>query len=219
MNEKTKLWTHRIIWIVIVAFIIFLPILINASKPELELVDDTASSEYLSGLDESSIDMTLTFNRPVNSGYATIKYYDSSDHLLETDREYFTAYGTKTAESFLIYIDGDVDSYEIVSFEFEPTYEAGWMFAFLPFAIIFLIASLLLSYKEYDYNGKKLSVYAGWFHHTLRVNGEKCDEHSTLLYFTPIKLSTTLDDETKLEATITLTNRITLKANDKLLNK
>mgnify|MGYP004655392769 CR=1 FL=1 len=39
----------------------------------------------------------------------------------------------------------------------------------------------------------------------------------TLLCYTPIKLSTTLEDGIKLEATITLTNRITLNANDKLL--
>ena len=87
----------------------------------------------------------------------------------------------------------------------------------LVFSFVFFGASLFLSYKEYNYFGKQLSVYAGWFHHTLRVNGEVCDEHNTITSWTPIKLSTTLYDGTKIDATITLTNRISLKANDKLL--
>jgi len=163
--------------------------------------------------------MTLIFNRKVDSGYATIKYYDSSSKLLATDRGYFTAYGSKTADSLLIYINGCVDSYDIVSYEFEPTFVGGSIYIFLPFAIIFFIVSLLLSYREYYYNGQWISVYSGWVHHTLRINGEKCDERNALLHFLPIKLSTTMEDGTKFDATITLTNRITLKANDKLINK
>ena len=82
-----------------------------------------------------------------------------------------------------------------------------------------LIDALLVVYKEYDYKGKKLSVYAGFYHRTLRIDGEKCDEHNTIVAFSPIYLSTTLEDGTKVEATITLTNRVSLKLNDKLLGK
>ncbi len=219
MNEKAILWIHRLIWIVIVVLLFFIPEIINASQPKLELVDDSANSEYFSSLNESHIEMTLKFNRAVESGYATIRYYDLNDNLLETDKGYFTAYGSDTAKSLFIYIKGNVNSYEIVSYEFEPVFVGGWLYMYLIIAIIFLIVSLLLSYREYDYNGQKLSVYSGWFHHTLKVNGEKCDERRALLHFLPIKLSTTMEDGTKLVATITLTNRITLKADDKLLNK
>lgn len=92
----------------------------------------------------------------------------------------------------------------------------------LPFVIVafvIFIMSFFLSYKEYQYNKKTISVYAGYFHHTLRIDGEKYDEHNTLSSFIPIVLSTTLDDGTKLEAKISLTNRITLKINDKLYEK
>ena len=84
----------------------------------------------------------------------------------------------------------------------------------LIFSFAFFIASLFLSYKEYDYNGIKISVYFGWYHHNLRVNGEVCDEHNTLTSFGPICLSTTLDDSTKLE-----TRDRSLKVNGKLIKR
>ena len=62
-----------------------------------------------------------------------------------------------------------------------------------------------------------ISVYAGWYQHTLRINGKLCDEHNTLVNFTPIQLSTTTGDGIKIEAMISLTNRISIKANDKLI--
>lgn len=80
------------------------------------------------------------------------------------------------------------------------------------FSFAFFIASLFLVYKEYDYNGIKISVYFGWYHHNLRVNGELCDEYNSLTSLTPICLSTTLNDGTKLE-----TKGKSLKINGKLI--
>lgn len=79
------------------------------------------------------------------------------------------------------------------------------------------ISTLLLSYKEYVIDDKIISVYVGFYHHTLRINGEKYDEHNTIMTFTPIRLSTTLENGRKIEVIISLTNRISTKLNDKIL--
>lgn len=86
-------------------------------------------------------------------------------------------------------------------------------------ALVIFIMSFFLSYKEYQYNTKTISIYAGFIHHTLRVDGKKCDEYNTLSSYVPIVLLTTLEDGTKIEAKISLSNRITLKINDKLYEK
>ena len=95
-----------------------------------------------------------------------------------------------------------------------------WLIMFLDIIVpLFLIGSLLLSCKVYDYDGKEVIVYAGWFHHYMKVSGVPLDEHNTIMYFTPIVLSTTLKDGTILQATISLTNRISLKINNQLYTK
>lgn len=219
MQEKTKALVHKLIWFGILLLIIFIPIIANAAQPQLELVNDNCCiNEYYTYLDETSVDIELEFNRNVSSGYATIKFYNSSNQLLETKKEYFISYDN-IAESNYILVDGKVDSYQVIYYEFEPTITPLFYLYYLliPVIIIF-IGSLLISYKEYQVGGKTISVYAGWYHHTLRIDSVKYDEHNTIVSHTPIKLSTTLDDGTKLEATISLTNRITLKANDKLVS-
>lgn len=218
MNEKIKIRVHRLSWLAIVLLIIFIPIIVNACQPTLEIIDDNGYIDtYYTSLDETSVDIDITFNREVSSGYATVKFYDSSNYLLETKRIYFYGYNERTVENSYTTVNGKVDKYEIVSYEFEPTNSSAFLYILLIFAVPMFIGALLLSYKEYDYNGKKISVYAGWFHHTLRVNGEMYDEHNTLFSWTPVMLSTTLEDGTVLDATISLTNRISLKADNRLI--
>lgn len=84
------------------------------------------------------------------------------------------------------------------------------------FILTFLIGSFFLSYKLYEYNGNVIIVYAGFSHHYIKVNGVKTDEYISSIYFTPIRLSCTLEDGTNIQATISLTNRISLKINDRL---
>lgn len=231
MEEKRKIRFHRWSWGIILLTIIlaaiFIPIIVKAVQPELEMVDDVGYiNNYYETLDETSFTIEITFNRKVKSGYATVKYYDSSNNLIATKRSRFYAYDEQTAEGSYITVDGKVDRYKIISFEFEPAdiFSGDYFAIYLvvlffggTFAIAFFISSLLLCYKEYSYNGNIISVYAGWFHHTLRINGEILDEHTTSISLTPIYLSTTLEDGTKLEATISHLNRISLKANDKLI--
>ena len=84
---------------------------------------------------------------------------------------------------------------------------------------VLFIGSLLLSCKAYDYNGKEIIVYAGWYHHYIKVDGVMVDEHNTITSFTPIVMSATLESSTELRATISLTNRISLKINNQLYLK
>ena len=84
------------------------------------------------------------------------------------------------------------------------------------FILIFLISSFLYSCKVYEYNGNVIVVYAGYSHHYIKVNGEKTDEYISSIFFTPIRLSCTLEDGTHLAATVSLVNRISLKINDRL---
>ena len=91
----------------------------------------------------------------------------------------------------------------------------------LPFVDIIIFAifvgALCLHCKTYIFRGNSILVYAGFCNHYIKANGVKCDEHNTLISFTPIVMSCKLDDGTMLQATISMSNRITLKANDKLL--
>lgn len=77
---------------------------------------------------------------------------------------------------------------------------------------------MFLSYKAYYFNELGIIIYAGWYHHYIKINNVKFDEHNTLITFTPILLSCTLDDGTQIEATITITKRISLKINNQLYN-
>lgn len=91
----------------------------------------------------------------------------------------------------------------------------------LPFVdfIIFsiFVCTLCLHCKTYTFKGNSIVVYAGFCNHYIKANGVKCDEHITLISFTPIVMSCKLDDGTMLKATISMSNRIALKADDKLL--
>ena len=85
--------------------------------------------------------------------------------------------------------------------------------------VIFLalwITALTLSCKIYNFKQQEILVYAGASKHYIKVNGKIYDEHNTIVSFTPIVLSCTLESGDKIQATITLTNRISLKINDVL---
>lgn len=84
-------------------------------------------------------------------------------------------------------------------------------------SVTLFIASFLLSCKNYEYDGNKIVVYSGWYHHYISVNGVIVDEYNTFTSLTPIWLSCTLSDDIYLQATISaFFNRIALKINDKL---
>ncbi len=215
MNEKKKMWMHRLIWLGLTVFVILLSVIINAAKPKLKIVDSECSIDYFSPLDKTDCKITLYFNRNVYDGYAVINFYDTGNVLLDSKEEYFFNDGNLATNIFCS-VNGEVSFYEIVSYDFEPSDNVYFIYYFLIITIPMLICSFLISYKECNINGKLVSVYAGFYHHTLRIDGELCDEHNTLFTYSPIKLGATDKDGSKIEATISLSNRIAIKVNDKL---
>lgn len=113
-------------------------------------------------------------------------------------------------------------NYDILDYyDYYDPYEfpALWLEYLCFFNLMFFICTLCLSCKIYEYNGNEIIVYAGFYHHYIKVNGTKMDEHNTLIYFTPISLSCTLNDGTDLAIVITTSNRISLKINNQLYTK
>ena len=212
MDERKKILIHRIIWLSILLIFIFLPTIVLNCQPELKLISSecyTSSNEY-----SSECEIELKFNRKVENGKISIAFYDVDDNLIDIHHIYFDEEGKTITETEYVY--GVVGSYEIISHNFETPFEyVELMFYFIPLVAIIFVITLLLNYKEYEFNGKTISVYAGVNKHYLKIDGEKYDEHNSILIFTPIKLSTKFE-EISVEATISLTNSITLKINDKL---
>ena len=225
MNENSKVAFHRIFWLCVTLLILVIPHIIKACQPKLEIIrDDAYIVDYYESLNETACSVEVEFNRAVSSGYVEIAFYDEAGELLECD-EYYLYSNSKILSDAYIIVDGKVDSYEIVSHSIEPDTGVYFLaYYFLIIAIPMFIDSLLLSYKEYEYKGNTISVYAGFYHHTLRVNGELCDEYNTIITYTPIFLETIIkpknegEEEILIEATISFfTNRITLKVDKKLL--
>ena len=84
-------------------------------------------------------------------------------------------------------------------------------FIFICIALIFLCASLIRNYKSYIYNGKKIIVYCGLYHHYLKVDGQIVDEEDTSIFFTTIFLNYNLDEN--IQAKISTCSSISIKIN------
>lgn len=48
---------------------------------------------------------------------------------------------------------------------------------------IIFICSLFLSYKIYKFNGNIITIYAGYYNHYIKINGEMFDEHTNIYKF------------------------------------
>lgn len=223
MKEKTKLIQRRASWtIAVIIGIIVSVYLINYEAPDLKIRNESCELlSYYESFDESDVRLTLTFDKPVLSGNAKVAFYDKNERLLSTETVYF--YGTSAEVSNTVYVDGKVESYEIVEYNFYDSssidaHQAGriTLILVLTVGLTFLIGSWTCNYKEYRYNGYKIAVYAGYYHRYMAVNGKKTDEHNTLRSLYSVSLSCTLDDGTWLKATISASNRIALKIDDLL---
>ena len=222
--EKKKLLIYKLISFALLLLVVFIPIIKICNKPkDAKIIKDNGYiNYYYEYLNETVVDMEVTFDNEVSSANITIAFYDREDNLLETKTEYFYSYGENKTFSKTIYsIDGKVDSYEILDYEVTMPPALSYLLIMILiyggiFIFIFFIGTLLLSCKIYNYNGNEIVVYAGGFHHYIKVNGIKTDEHNTIISYTAIHLSCTLDDGTLLDATISMTNRISLKINNKL---
>lgn len=218
MYGKTRILVHRVVCTVALFIGIIVPIIMYANATTgFEIESDRGTiKDYYEYIDSTNCEINVVFNKNVYMCSITVAFYDINGNYLgqETDWEYGNG---KNVTATFYSVDGKVDSYNIINFEAKGNTAYLPVFIYIDlFILTFWICSLLLSCKIYNYNGKKILVYAGWFHHYIEVDGRYMDEHNTLMSFTPIELSCTLDDGTLLQARISLTNRISLKINNQL---
>lgn len=183
--------------------------------------DGNINTTYYSSLNESSCEIQLECNRRVDGATAEICFYATENLTYPICTKTVEMFGIgDTLSAYVHNIPDNVKSFQIKSITIQDNISRLLIFscACLP-ALLFFISALLLSCNVYIYNDKKIVVYAGWYHHYILINGEKYDEHNTLISFTPITLTATLDDGSEVKATISLTNRVALKINGKLYQK
>lgn len=223
MKEKHFMILSRLFWFVVLLAAIIIPIILVVydRNAEIEIVDDSAYiSDYDDYFNDTDVEVEVTFNRGVLSADIEVAFYDSGGRTLATEDCHLYGSG-KTLSGTVYSVPGKVDSYEITAFYSVESDDSLDLWAEIigivggMFGLGFFILSLLLSCKHYTYNGDHIIVYSGWFKHYIKVNGRKYDEHNTLM--TALRMSCTLDDGANAEVVISLTNRIALKVNGRLL--
>ena len=220
LPEQKKIRIRRIVFLALFVLTL-LWLFIYTAKPA-KIKNGSIESTYYSSLNESSCEIQLECNRCVDGATAKIGFYatENSTYPICTKTVEMSGIG-KTLTAYIHDIPGNVKSFKIDSITIQKDNIACLLIVSctcLP-ALLFFICALLLSCNVYIYNDKKIVVYAGWYRHYILVDGEKCDEHNTFTSFTPITLSTVLDDGSEVKATISLTNRIALKINGKLYQR
>ena len=225
MLERLKLTFRKLIWSIIFLLSLLVPSWARNAQPvNFTLLDTNGFSEYSESLDYSTCEIEFTFNQPVADGYATISFYDSKGLLLTTETGHFSpsAQSPNVASCTFYFIEGDVESFNVEACDIVDETTAACRFvgnylwiATVIFGALFFQA-WLCNYKVYRYYDLKISVYAGYYHNYITVNGQKMDEHNTFQSFAPIYLSCTLEDGTLLNVTISTLNRIVLKINNQL---
>ena len=224
MYERGKLTFRKIAWTVLMLLGIIVPIILaNLPQDPVEIVDDDGYIlHYYESLNDTTCEIEVTFSTEIESGYITVVFFDADYQTLSTEKGFLYGYDTTLSCTFYS-IPGKVAGYRILDYEVNvpnPYESALYALIFIDIIIFSIfIGTLLLSCKIYDFNGIEILVYAGWYHHYIKVNDVPVDEHNTLISFTPIVLSATLENGTVLQATISLTNRISLKINNKLYLK
>ena len=243
-DEKRKLIIRHIVHGVILCLLLLSPLLYEMIQaavtpeepplPELELIssDGLVTDEY-EYLEQCRCELTLTFNYPVESGKATVAFYDEANDLIETKT--FSLYPESSNQKLAkgsVTVNGLVDRYRILDCDFAPCIEPedntsdavfGLLYAVfivygLLFGFPFWIRNFTCKCREYTVDGHRILVYAGHSHFYIKVDGEKYDEVVRFALFSSTRLRTTLENGMILEATVTATfKRIRFKCNDRLV--
>lgn len=235
LYEKKKILTRRYVLLgilllgIITSVIIAGCFFIDGPPKKLEIKEDYGSiNDYDESLDKTryyiSILCEQTFNSSANFANAKVAFYDADGNMLEETETTFS--GTEGFLSAELVVNGKVAYHKITDYDIKavknlrrPLFAALLTLAlsFLGrdmFILGFFIASLFLSYKEYEYNGNKIVVYAGWYHNYIKLNGTKISEQNTLMPFQVITLSCKSNEGDDIQATISMTNKISLKINE-----
>lgn len=223
VKEQIKILRSKIIWIFIfiltIALSVVIPILHyeKAEKPSIV----SASGHK----NEYSYEVEIEFNVPVESCDVQISFYGKNDTLLHTETTTFFMDGdakNSLEASFVFERSEDIYAYKIIEFskvKLKNDAESYIIFCFIVIEIILFVVLLYVFSRRcrvYNYNENKIIVYAGIFHNYMKINRIKVDEYNSWITFTPIVLCCPLKDETMIQATISLSNRIALKVNNRL---
>lgn len=221
--EKKKLLIYRIVAIALLIVGIIVPIVVSKTEPSgVEIVDSNCYVEYYDALDSSDCEFDVTFNKKLDGAQVQVNFYDEKENFLGQETIGLYGIGEKTLTGSVYFTGGNAGSYEIISYVVDNSLTREIIvYVFVVIDIILamiMLCALLLSCKIYEYKGVEIIVYAGWYHHYIKVDGKKYDEHNTISTFVPINLFCILDDGTQLDVVISTTNRIALKINNQLYN-
>lgn len=245
--ERVKLLLRKLFGAIVFLLLLLSPFIVNAiqamhaeekplpATPELTSHEVLILEEY-EYIDECYCEVSLVFNRPVQTGNMTIAFYDEAGDLIESRYIGFYANADdnyQTADT-TVFVSGMVDSYEIVDISFDPYVEAEyetdytlWYIFWLSFFIcslpitipFFWLRIFACNCKEFEIDEKRVLVYAGHLHFYIKVDGEKYDEIVHCALFSPTRLHTILDCDQPIDVTISAgLKRIRVKFNDRLID-
>lgn len=223
MKEKRFILLHRILWSGLALLLIIFPHFLKLFEPEVELVKEDVYVDY--SYSTATVDIELQFSHAVSDVDIWISFYDENDNLIAEENPFYS-FSEDIFHDFVCYVNvgsKTIEYYEItyIDFYYEIIDMDMYYLTSSYFIIIFIslfIISFFLKYKEYIYENKVISVYAGWYRHYLKVNGEKVDEFNGGS-FIPISLTASIDENTRIDVIITRSNGITFKINGKLYNE
>ena len=214
---KEKLFKKRFLLfsLAITIFLVTVPFIIK-------FIYQKSVSEFEWAIKHSKLGtVALSFDKEICiDGDIVINFYDAEGNLIFSGSEKINSSG----KNFYLHFGknlSDVKSLEIAKINIKPPFYniTATIFHTLAFlSILAFLFALNIIIKEYNYAGNHILVYAGFRNHYIKINGEKQDEHITDISFTPIILSCDLDEDTHIQATISVSNNITLKINNRLYN-
>ena len=223
VKEQIKILRSKIIWIFIfvltIALSFIIPILHYEKTEKPSIVNESSHKN------EYSYEVEIEFNVPVESCDIQISFYNKNGTLLHTETTTFFMDGdakNSLEASFVFEGSENIYGYKIIEFskvKLKNDTESYIIFCFIATDIILFVVLLCVftrCCRVYYYNDNEIIVYAGLFHNYMKINRVKVDEYNSWIRFTPIVLRCPLKDETMIRATISLSNRIALKVNNRL---
>ena len=216
IKEKKTLLILRVIFGVLLLAGIIIPLVLWFSpEKDIDLIDcdDDGYGYFVATFSEEVVEADIDF-----------VFYDANEMIVERKTVHF---GDKEDEPKTVLraripsVSSSVVAYEAT--RFSVSYESAygiWIYVFILADVILVacvVQSLTMSCKLYDYNGRSILVYAGWFRRYIKVNDIKVAERSTAFTYGAVNLSCMLDDGAQALATITRMNKIDLRVNNQVL--
>lgn len=220
-REYIYILVHRVIAIIVALICVIIMIVISAPKSQAVLIDDEGYVEsYSDILDSTTCEIVLNFDKEIYSADVLVSFYDENNDYLGNEYSTFYAFDDdEVSERF--YVDGEVGYYsvDIINIEMPGlSGEAIIIDTILSLLVMcWLIDSFLLSCKKYNVDGCEIIVFAGFANHYIKANGVKIDEYKTVFKFSPITMNATLENGKVITATVSTTNRIAVKINNRLV--